>query len=71
MQIPGIGEVFSSNSGNTQRTEIIIFIRPQIIRDSLDAARVAQELRSKMRGTVGTAEPMVPLFPRNPYTTPQ
>jgi general secretion pathway protein D len=71
MQIPGIGEVFSSNTGNTQRTEIIIFIRPQIIRDSLDAARVAQELRSKMRGTVGTAEPMVPLAPRNPYTSQQ
>ena len=71
MQVPGLGELFSRNSGNTARTEIIIFIRPQIIRDSLDAARVAQELRSKMRGTVGAAEPMVPLFPRNPYTTPQ
>jgi general secretion pathway protein D len=71
MQVPGVGELFSRNSGNTQRTEIIIFIRPQIIRDSLDAARVAQELRSKMRGTVGAAEPMVPLIPRNPYTSQQ
>lgn len=71
MQVPGLGELFSSNSGSTSRSEIIIFIRPQIIRDSVDAARVAQELRSKMRGTVGTAEPMVPLLPRNPYTTPQ
>ena len=32
------------------RTELIIFIRPQIIRDGADASMVAEELRSKMRG---------------------
>ena len=32
------------------RTELIIFIRPQIIRDSVDAHLVAEELRSKLQG---------------------
>jgi type II secretory pathway component GspD/PulD (secretin) len=50
----------------SQRTELIIFIRPQIIRDSLDATRVAEELRSKMRGGRGiTAEsPLQQLLPQ-------
>jgi general secretion pathway protein D len=49
-QIPGLGELFSHNSGTMQRTELIIFIRPQIIRNGVDAYHVAQELRAKMRG---------------------
>ena len=49
-QIPGLGELFSHNAGTRQRTELIIFIRPQIIRSGVDAYRVAQELRQKMRG---------------------
>ena len=49
-QIPGLGELFSHNTGTRQRTELIIFIRPQIIRSGVDAYRVAQELRQKMRG---------------------
>ena len=49
-QIPGIGEFFSTNkTGTTQRTELIIFIRPQIIRNGVDASRIARELRAKMR----------------------
>ena len=47
----GIGNLFSSNDRSTQRQEIIIFIEPQIIRNSVDAARVAEELRAKMRGS--------------------
>jgi general secretion pathway protein D len=48
-QLSAIGDLFSRNSGTKQRTELIIFIRPQIIRNSVDAARVAQELRAKMK----------------------
>jgi general secretion pathway protein D len=54
-QIPGLGEVFSSTGKGTTRTELIIFIRPQIIRDSADAHFVAEELRTKLRGTIGSA----------------
>jgi general secretion pathway protein D len=49
-QIPLLGEVFSHNDRQIQRTELIIFIRPQIIRNSIDASRIAQELRAKLRG---------------------
>jgi hypothetical protein len=37
------------------RTELIIFIRPQIIRDSMDAHFVAEELRSKLRGSINAS----------------
>jgi general secretion pathway protein D len=32
------------------RTELIIFIRPTVIRDAVDAHMVAEELRSKLNG---------------------
>ncbi|MFL5065148.1 MAG: type II secretion system secretin GspD, partial [Xanthobacteraceae bacterium] len=32
-----LGEILGHNSGSVQRTELIIFIRPQIIRDGVDA----------------------------------
>lgn len=52
-QIPGIGDVFGQNEKNIKRTELIIFIRPKIIRDGMDAHFVAEELRTKLRGTIG------------------
>ncbi|MDQ6870062.1 MAG: hypothetical protein M3178_17565 [Pseudomonadota bacterium] len=58
-QIPILGEAFANNNNNAvTRTELIIFIRPQIIRDSVDASFVAEELRSKIRGDkTGTLQP--------------
>jgi general secretion pathway protein D len=49
-QIPALGDIFSHNGKTAARTELIIFIRPQIIRDGADASYVAEELRSKLRG---------------------
>src|SRR5882757_5702354 len=54
-EIPGLGDAFSHRDKKTARTELIIFIRPQIIRDSLDAHVVAEELRSKLRGSINTS----------------
>jgi general secretion pathway protein D len=51
-QIPVIGEVLGQAEKTIKRTELIIFIRPQIIRDGADAHFVAEELRSKLRGTI-------------------
>ena len=51
-QIPGLGDVFSNTTKAITRTELIIFIRPQIIRDGADAHYIAEELRSKLRGTL-------------------
>ena len=47
-KIPGFGEMFSQNNGTVQRTELIIFIRPQIIRNSVDAYKVASDLRDRI-----------------------
>jgi general secretion pathway protein D len=49
-KIPGIGDLFSQQSGTKVRTELIIFIRPTVIRDAVDAHMVAEELRSKLNG---------------------
>jgi len=49
-QIPYVGAAFGTSGKTGKRTELIIFIKPQIIRDGADASMVAEELRSKMRG---------------------
>ena len=56
-QLGEFGKLFGSNTKSAQRTELIIFIRPQIIRDGVDAMRVAEELRTKLRGRLGTTDP--------------
>lgn len=54
-QIPGLlGDAFGHQDNATTRTELIIFIRPQIIRNGSDAHIVAEELRSKLRGDIAT-----------------
>ena len=53
-QIPGLGDAFGHQDNSTTRTELIIFIRPQIIRNSSDAHNIAEELRSKLRGDIAT-----------------
>ena len=54
-EIPILGDTFSHQDKKGTRTELIIFIRPQIIRDGSDAHQVAEELRSKLRGSVGAS----------------
>jgi general secretion pathway protein D len=55
-QLPGlVGDAFGHQDKSTARTELIIFIRPQIIRDGSDAHIVAEELRSKLRGNIATS----------------
>ena len=49
-QIPILGNAFTSKDKSISRTELILFIRPQIIHNGADASGVAEELRSKMRG---------------------
>ncbi len=69
--IPLIGDALSTeNNKGTSRTELIIFIRPSIIRDSVDASVVAEELRSKLRGSkIGSVEPPGAVVPRAPHLT--
>ncbi len=60
-QIPVLGDAFGHQANATKRTELIIFIRPQIIRDGSDAHVVAEELRSKLRGSIATTTTNAPI----------
>lgn len=68
--IPGLGDIkvfgdlFGSKDKTKERTELIMFIRPQIIRDSVDAQLVAEELRSKLSVIARGARS--PTAPRQP-----
>jgi general secretion pathway protein D len=60
-QAPGVlSGLFSTKTGSTQRTELVIFIRPKIIRNGGDARRVAEELRDKMINMFGPPPPPPP-----------
>ena len=65
-EIPILGDAFATNDRSTTRTELIIFIEPQIIRDSLDASKVAEELRAKLRGSADNAFPPGPTLFKDP-----
>ena len=47
-RIPGLGALFSNKVNTGSRTELIILIRPSVIRGSEDAEHVAEDLRSRM-----------------------
>lgn len=49
-QIPVVGAAFAYKDKQVKRTELVLFIRPRIIRNGADAATVASELRAKMSG---------------------
>jgi general secretion pathway protein D len=60
--IPGVGDAFSHQNTSRARTELILFIRPTVIKDSVDAHVIAEEMRAKMNSQlVGTSNPVVVL----------
>lgn len=66
-QIPIVGDVFTQQTKGGKRTELIVFIKPQIIRDPVEASVIAAELRSKMRGSrVRSDEPPGGVSARTP-----
>jgi general secretion pathway protein D len=57
--IPGVGDAFSHQTNARARTELILFIRPTVIKDAVDAHVVAEEMRTKMNSRlVGTSNPV-------------
>lgn len=62
--IPGMGDAFSHQTTARARTELILFIRPTVIKDGVDAHVIAEEMRSKMNSRlVGTSNPVVTVSP--------
>jgi general secretion pathway protein D len=48
-RVPLIGDIVGKTDNTGKRSELIMFITPQVIEDSKDASRVSLELRSKLR----------------------
>jgi general secretion pathway protein D len=62
--IPGVGDAFSHQTNTRGRTELILFIRPTLMKDAVDASVIAEEMRSKMNSRlVGTSNPVVVVDP--------
>jgi general secretion pathway protein D len=68
-QLPGaLGDAFSHQTTSRARTELILFIRPTVIRDAVDAHVIAEEMRTKINSRlVGTSLP-VPTVPPSKAT---
>jgi general secretion pathway protein D len=47
--IPIIGELIGDTNKVGKRSELVVFITPRVIRDSIDASIVSQEFRAKMK----------------------
>lgn len=63
-EIPVLGSLFGTTNNADQRSELIVFITPRVIRNAEDARDVSEELRSRLRSLqpVGPGE----LLPREP-----
>ncbi|MGA0532420.1 type II secretion system secretin GspD [Hansschlegelia sp. KR7-227] len=46
--LPAVGALFSQRNSSLGRTELVVFIRPTVIRNGEDAASVADEFRSRL-----------------------
>jgi general secretion pathway protein D len=60
--IPGVGDAFSHQNTARARTELILFIRPTVLKDAVDVHVIAEEMRTKMNSQlVGTSNPVAVL----------
>ena len=57
-QIKYLGDLFGNTSKNKQRSEIIVFIKPQVVRNSLDAQAVSEEFRQRLE-SMRTVRPII------------
>jgi general secretion pathway protein D len=52
-QIKYLGDLFGNTSKSRQRSEIIVFIRPMVVRNSVDAQAVTEEFRERLESMRG------------------
>ncbi len=48
-EIPLLGKLFSTTTEGAARTELLVLITPRVVRSQLDARKVTEELRRRMR----------------------
>ena len=49
-RVPLLGELFKSQTDTTERTELLIIIKPRVIKSAQDATDATRELRERLRG---------------------
>ena len=59
--LPVIGPAFRNRIDTRIRTELIIFIRPRVIRGTLDADRISQDFRAQLRSMMPVRPVPAPL----------
>ena len=47
-RVPVVGDAVGKTDDAGDRTELVVFIQPQVIRDAADATRIADELRERL-----------------------
>ena len=47
-EIKYLGDLLGTTARNRKRSEIIVFVKPQLIRDGVDARNVAEEFRDRL-----------------------
>lgn len=50
MDIPVLGNLFSTTADNTTRTELLIFITPRVLESDEDLMGITREMKQRMRG---------------------
>ncbi|HCN28900.1 MAG TPA: hypothetical protein DIT64_09050, partial [Verrucomicrobiales bacterium] len=75
-RIPGVGNLFKDNKDSTNRSELIIFIQPQVINDNnaLRFASMREDVRTKVGADAAEKFPQQPVIPTPTSTasdTPQ
>lgn len=48
-EIPVLGNLFGTTDTSNQRTELIVFLTPRVVRDAGDARNVSEELRARLK----------------------
>ncbi len=56
-RIPMIGDLIGKTEMDRKRTELIVFIKPEVIRNSGDASLVSQDMRSRLKSMAFEPEP--------------
>lgn len=60
MNIPLLGNLFKSKGLSSERTELLVLLTPQVVRDQAEARAVTQELRRRLKGLERLRENFAP-----------
>jgi len=56
MDIPVLGNLFSTNSDTTKRVELLVFITPKVVESDTELRELTREMRDRMRGITNFAD---------------